>query len=55
MIAIQSRQIYRGTQVDEQELRGYDSIMNASKSSKTSTKTKLPRNYLAVNDFISGS
>lgn len=55
MEGIQNRQIYRGTQVEEDDLRGFDA-MNITRSSKSSTKTKIPRNYLAVNDFInSGS
>ena len=46
--SIQSRQIVRGVQANE------PSIMNTSKvsSSSTSSKFKLPKNYLALNDFI---
>lgn len=55
MMAVQGRQIYRGTQVEEDDFRGFESVMNATRSSKSSAKTKLPRNYLAVHDFINGS
>lgn len=54
MIPVQSRQVYRGTQVEENDFREMDSL-NMTRSSRSSTKTKLPKNYLALNDFISSS
>lgn len=49
-------QVFRGVQVDESQLnQQMKSESNYSKSSKTSAKSKLPKNYFAINELLERS
>ena len=57
-IGVHSRQVFRGVQVEQSEILNQPENMNSScqtKSSKTSTKSKLPINYFAINDVLERS
>jgi hypothetical protein len=48
MMPVQNRQVFRGVQVNEENLRKYESERSVTKSCKSPPKVKLPLNYLAV-------
>jgi hypothetical protein len=52
MIPVQSKQIYRGVQVNEENLQKCNSEHIGVKTIKNTPKVKIPHNYLAMGDFI---